>query len=133
MDGPLDDLRQPKIGEQAVPALVNQHIARLHVPVDQSLRVGIVKRIASLRNNGADLEPGEGFARHQAGERAALDERHHNIGVAIRLAEVKDWENVRVLEFGEDAGFLLEAGDELGIAGEVAGKNLERHIPMLRL
>ena len=46
--GASHHLGDAKIGEQAVAALVDQHVAGFYVPVDQALRVGIVERVPQL-------------------------------------------------------------------------------------
>jgi hypothetical protein len=49
------DFGDAKIGEEAVAALVQQHVARLHVAMDDVVRVSVVKRVADLRDQAADL------------------------------------------------------------------------------
>ena len=92
--------------------------------------VGVGQRITDLGDDLSHLIQRHGLAMHQVGQRAALDEGHGDVGVAFRLAEVVDRQNVNMLQLGDQLGFLLEAAGELGVAGEVARQDLECHLPV---
>ena len=43
-----DVLRQPEVAQVRVPGLVEEHVGRLHVPVDEPARMGSVERVRHL-------------------------------------------------------------------------------------
>ncbi len=121
----LDHLGNAEIGEQAVATPVDQDVAGFDVPMDQTLGVGIVQRVADLGDDGADLSRRQGKPLEQIGQGPGLHQRHDQEGVSIGLAEVMNRKDVRMLERGDDPGLLLEAAGKFRVGGVCPGKDLE--------
>ncbi len=64
------------------------------------------------------------------GQRAAGHETHHEVRLAILLAEVIDRHNDRVFEHGDRLGLTLEAGAELQIVEHLARQDLDGHLAL---
>ena len=67
------------------------------------------------------------------GERAVLEKRHHQVGLALGVAEVVDGEHVLVLERRHRARLGQEALVEARFAGEVGQDDLDRDATAERL
>ena len=98
--------RQAEIDHERLAAGVDQDVAGLDVPVNESLAVSVVQR---LGNRGHQFR---GFAKRGPvvldllRQRAAFDElRDDEAGTVLGAADVVDGNDVRVVEAGDGAGF----------------------------
>ena len=126
----LEHLRDPEVGEVDAAVLVEEHVLRLHVAVDDALAVRVVE---GVRHPAQDLDrPGQGDAPRleQLRERAARHEPHRHPGDALRAVDVVgvDGDDVRVLEPRDGLGLALEALGETGVVQELPRQDLERHV-----
>ncbi len=113
-----DRAHQPKIGNFHLAVVRDQYVFRLDVAMHQPGPVG--------RGQAAQHRPKRrhhGIRRHRAafGEQfaqgATLDELHHQKRVPGVQTLVIDRDQPGVLKPGDRAGFQLEAGQKLGVAG----------------
>ncbi len=58
----------------------------------------------------------------------ALDQLHGQEAGAVLVLDREQRDDVRVVEAGDRARLVLEAGEAVGVGGDVGGKHLERHI-----
>ena len=110
-----DDLGNPEVHQHraALPVFgrLQHDIRRLHVTVDEALDVCVVERGGDIMQDRIRL-----CGRHRAAgfqfvaQLAPFKELHHHVEHTLVFAEVKDVDNVRVLEGGDDLRLTLEAG-----------------------
>ena len=62
----------------------------------------------------------------------AVEQLGHDVRRAVVLADVKNRNNVGMIQGGSGLGFLLKAAKALGIARPVLGKYLDRHVALQR-
>ena len=77
-----------------------------------------------------DFGGGEATGRNAAVERVAFDEFHGEEVDAVGFFDGEDGDDVRVIEGGDGAGFALETGEAVGIAGHVGRKDLEGDVAL---
>ena len=106
-----DDLGNAEIGEQRRAGLAHEDVGRFYVAVDDLLFVGIFQCAGDGGEQGGGLLVGHGGT-HLLLERAAGDEGHHQVGHAVLFAVIQHFENVRVVELCQRAGFALKALEE---------------------
>jgi hypothetical protein len=70
----------------------------------------------------------EGAARQPGAQRLPVEQLRHDVGGAIEDADVVDREDVRMIQRGCGARFLLEALQPARIGGCVRGQNLDRDV-----
>ena len=58
-------------------------------------------------------------------ERLAVEELHHQIGIALMIAQVIDDDDVGVLQHAGGFGLTVEALEQVGILGKAAGHHLD--------
>jgi hypothetical protein len=80
-----------KVGQQDVGASLKQDVLRLNVVVDNALIVGILHRIAKLREERHGFGAWERLAAplEQVAQRPFMDERHHQIQCPVFFAKIE--------------------------------------------
>jgi len=104
------------------------HVLRLQIAVDDVLGVCSGERIGDLQVQVDHLGGRQlaAAALDALGQRLALEVLHDNVGSTVGLlAVVGDLDQAGVLDPVDGAGFIEEAGDELGIAGVLAVQDLD--------
>ncbi len=109
-----------KIREQHGAALVQQHILRLDVPMDQLLLVGILEGIGHLFHIATHRLQRHLLAPPMARAQRALGGiGHHQIRLAILNIVIQHAHNVGVLQAGDGSGLALKArilaGGQFGV------------------
>src|SRR5581483_7107112 len=99
-----------EVGDLHVAVDVDEHVARLHVPVDHAVAVGEGQGGGHV---GADVggpigEEGT-FGPDDVGQGPAVHELHHDVVGAVLLAPVVDRHDVRMGEVGGGLGLPAEA------------------------
>ncbi len=87
-----------------------------------------------------DLDPvGDGLGDRQPAhatdpllERLALDVLEHDVRAALVLAGVDHADDVRVRQLGDGPGLASEALELVGVGGNLAVHQLDRHLPLER-
>jgi len=122
-------LREAEVEELDAPVTQDMDVRRREIPVQHAPRVS---RFESRRHLMADCHrvvDGKRSAPQPIGERLALDELHHEDGyTVVRVLETVKRRDTRVVQRGEDARFLPEPRETIGLPRELVGQRLERHL-----
>ena len=110
-------------------AETHQHVGGFHVAAPHARPVREVERVGELSNPRHDLRQGNRCAVHALAQRAAVQERHHQIRNAFVLAGVVHRQNVGMLEARDEARFAEETIRELRLRGVGGLDDLDRHGP----
>ena len=109
--GPLRDadrLRDAEVRDDGGAAR-EQHVVRLHVPVDDALVVRVGERPRDVAQGADAFRHGQGIARGQPSpQRRPLLVRHDEVQHAVRIAGVVQRHDVRVSQAGGDADLAQE-------------------------
>ena len=118
--GERERLRHAEVGDDRV-AAVDEHVRRLHIAVDDAVRVRVRQRVGHLAHDRDDVgERQPPFALEPALERLALDERHCEVHEPVRrFAGGHHRDDVRMSERCRESRLLVEPlgaqpGAELG-------------------
>ena len=94
--------------------------------MQNALLVGRLEGQRDLVSDGHRLAERQGSTAQAIREALALDQLHDQEGHAtVGLLETVKGGDARVIERGEDAGFLLQAREAIRLAGQVLGQGLE--------
>jgi hypothetical protein len=127
----LDCRRRRELGEAEVedlglaPPRV-EDVRGLDVPVDDPLPVRGVEGVGNLDPDVHDLVDVEARGAHVMLERLALEPLHHDVMLALVLADVVDGADVRVVEGRGGAGLALEPFHRARVLRQLGGKELQR-------
>jgi hypothetical protein len=114
-----------------VATLVDQHVGRLYVAVDEPFRVGGVEGVRDLRD---DREcPGgsqRAFTSKHGAQVRALDVAHREVEACVGVARVVDRDDVRVIEARCDPRLAEEALAESVVSRVTRSEDLEGHVPV---
>jgi len=86
-----------------------------------------VERAADLNRQPQRVGYGQGPLLETCGQRLAVEELHHQELDVSLAADIMNRADVRVVERGDRARFLLEAKTQVGIAGQRSRHHLDRH------
>jgi len=117
-------LGQPEV--QQLGALARDHdVARLEVAVHQAPAVGGVQGVGDLDRvphhvGGRDRTPDQ-----PRGQGLALEMLHHQVVVAVLLADVEEGADVRMIQAADGLGLALEPFLEVGAGGGALGQDLD--------
>lgn len=96
--------------------------------MDDPALVRRLERLADLSRDRLRLVERHRPSRDAIGECLALHELHDEGGRAIRLFEMVNSRDVRVIQGGEDLGFACEPRDAITIEREVGWQKLDRNV-----
>lgn len=122
---------QAEVGDLDPAVVADQHVLRLHVPVDETRPVGGAQRGEDRLQDvqrGPRLK-GAPLAQHVA-QRAAGDVLHREVDVLLLRALVEDRDHVGVRQPGHRLGLADEALDERGVGRERRMHHLEGEHPV---
>ena len=129
-DGPGD----AEVGDLHLPGGGDEHVAGLHVAVDDAVAVGEAEGGGHV---GADVGDPVGVERALGAEDlrqgAAVDVLHDDEVGAVRLAPVVDADDVGVVEVGGGRGLAPEPLDERRVGGELREQHLHGDGPVEQL
>src|SRR5688572_14239486 len=119
-------LREAQVAELR-PARRRQHdVLGLDVAVDDAVLVGVGQGAGDL---DADLQAAllvePPILLHEAGDGSAVHELHHEVVVAVRLADVDARDDVLVVQLGHRARLAQEPLDEHAVLGVAGGEDLD--------
>ena len=125
-----DALRQPEVREVCVLAaalLVEQDVGRLHVAVDEALRVRGVERVGDLRRDRhGPLRRQRALATQERLEVGPVHVPHRDEEPALGLAGLVDRDDVRVVEARGEPGFLQHPLAEPVVVRQALAQQLQR-------
>ncbi len=125
-----ESLGEAEIEQLHAAVLVDHDVRRLQVAVHDALVVGALERPGDLQRDLQSL-----VERNRPGIQAlvqvlALHHLHDEKPRALGLLDAVDRGDVRVFELGEHLGFALEPHHLVGVADEMRGQNLDRHLAL---
>jgi len=106
----------------------HEHVAGLHVAVDDPLRVGRVERVGQLDREVEEHLRWQRPATQPLPQGLALQQLHDDEGAAAVLVDVVNGADAGVVEGGGGPRFALEALQGLGVPRERLGQQLERDL-----
>jgi hypothetical protein len=122
---------QPEIRHEGLAAPVEQDVARLDVPMHQTLLVGVVQRLGHRRHQldrFVDRQPG---LLEPRGEVGAVDVLRDDVaGAACGAADIEDRNNLRVIEVGDGAGFGQVGFGGFGAIHQLAMRHVDGDKPL---
>jgi hypothetical protein len=99
-------------------------VGGLQIAVDDALVVGFLEGLGDLLRDLEGLVEGDSTARETLLEVLALDELEGEERPPVGLLEPVDGGDARVIERGEEVGLAPEAGESLGVLGDLGGRTL---------
>ncbi len=123
------ELRETEVEDLREAVLVHHDVFGLQVPMDDPDLVGLGEALGDLRRDREEAAQRQRPRGEELAQRLSLDQLHRDEERAVRLADVVDGQDVRVIQRGGRAGLLLEARAGLAIAGDVGGKDLDGDLP----
>src|SRR5258705_7673292 len=117
---------KPEIQDFYDTVLADHDILRLHVTMDDASLVCRRQRLCDLNADVEHLIQPQPRAREMMAERFALDVFSGNEMSGVRLADLVDGENVRVVQGGCSFGFLDKTLQSSLISRDILRQNLQR-------
>ena len=102
------ELGQSEVGDERAAVGVDQDVRRLEVAMQDAPLVGIRDRPADRRQYLRGATGGHGAVRQEPGQGRPLDELHRQIRLAVVETDIKECDNVRMLEPGHDRRLVPE-------------------------
>ena len=123
----VEDLDRPRSRARAA-ARLDLDVGRLEVAVDDALGMRRLETLGDLDEERQRLLEGNGAALDAIGECRALDHLHGQEVRRVGLLEAVDGGDVGMVERRQHPRFALEAGQPLGIGGDVLRQRLDRDV-----
>ena len=127
--GSADVERDAEVGEVGVALLVEQDVARLHVPVHDALSMRGGERGRHLVQDRGGSRRLERTVVEQVLEASTSQVPHHQVGGVGLAPVVVERHDVRVLQARDDLRLALEPPDEVRVVRELRVDRLDRHLP----
>src|SRR5262249_44595640 len=105
----------------------DEDVRGLDIAVDDSLLVGGPKRIADLYAKIQELAHGQRFVANAVPERLPFQELHHQEGLAVKIADVVNRANARVIQRGRSTSLLPKPVKRHAVGGERLRQKLDRN------
>ena len=111
--------------------MIKQDVARLHVAMHDTVRVGEMERVRNGRRQRRCLVEGESRLVHLPGKVASFNEtRDHEAEAVVTATQVVDRHDIRMIETGDGARFTQIRIGVLAPRQAVWVRNLDRHVPL---
>jgi hypothetical protein len=121
-------LGQPEVQELRLPAVRDEDVRGLDVPVDDPLAVGGLQRIRHLRSQLQQPLHLQRLAADPVLQGLAFHQLHHEEGVPLVLSDLVDHADVGMVEGRSGPCLTLETLEGVSAAGELLGQELHRHV-----
>ena len=126
--GAADLLGDAKVGQVGVLILVQEHVRRLDVAVNQAAPVRRVQGVGDLsQHRQSTLRRKLPLALEHAPQVAALDEAHRQVELPVTLTRLVDRDHVRMVQRSGEPRLLQEPVPKTLILGELRSDHLQRH------
>jgi hypothetical protein len=134
--GRLAQLGHPEVEHLHLPVVGEEDVLRLQIAVGDVARMRRLERRRHLLRDLERLDQLHPPAIHARAERLTVEELEHDVGQPVVGDVVVDQlDDVGVLERGDDLRLATEAGQRLGVVGELVAQELDRealghtHVP----
>ena len=118
----------PEVGDLRLALVVDDHVLRLDVAVDDPAPVRVAERLQDLLGEvDRDVRRQRAALAHELLQRAPVDQLHRDVGRPVPLGAVEDADDVRVREPRRGLRLAPEALAELRVLGEAPAQQLQRH------
>src|SRR5437899_1949494 len=97
--------------------------------MDYASRICGFERVRELYPDIEQLVGGQGPAGDALLERPALEQLHDQKWAAVKLTQVVDGTDIRMIERGRGARLSLETLERYGVSGILGGQELQRDVP----
>ena len=121
-------MRDPEIQHLRHAPLGEHDVQRLQVAVDDALRLGGGRGIGHRVGDGKGLLQGQRSLGQSRRQRLSGDELHGEERLAVDLLERVEGGDVRVIERGEEPGFLAHPLGSVAAARRITGQHLDRNL-----
>ena len=124
--GPFRD--EAEVEDLHVPVGEDHHVLGLHVPVHEAAGVGGLEAPRDLPGDIHGFAKPSRSASDDLAQRPAVQQLHDGVGHAVVAPDVVDGEDVRMRQRRHGVRLALEAGAAGGVAGDIRGEHLDRHL-----
>ena len=121
-------LRQPEVEDLHEAVLRDHHVFGLQIPVHDPRPVRLGQPLGHLGGERDQPLHGERPVGEQLSKRRSVDELHREIGDGVRLPDLVDRDDRRVVQRGSGARLPLEAAQPVRVGREGRGQDLDRHV-----
>ncbi len=125
----LHQLGQTEVEDLDAAVIQNKNVVRLEVAMHDAL---LVRRGQTARDLHAVFNRfalGDGPALHVIAQALSFEKFGDQIGHAVLGADVKDGQDVGMIERADHARFLLKTAEPVGVFGKRRWQNFNRHFP----
>jgi hypothetical protein len=119
------DFREAEVENFGLAAAGDEDVGGLDVAMDDALGVGGVEGVGDFEGDFEEGVEVEGVAVDAMLKGGAVEILHGDEGLAVLFADVVDGADVGVVQGGGRLGFAFEAGEGLGILGDVVGEEFQ--------
>ena len=123
------ELRDAEVEHLRLPAARDEDVRRLDVAVHDALGVRGIERVGDLDRDVERAIEGQRPARDLFLERAAVEQLHHHVLLAVVLADVVQRADVRMVQRRGDARLATEPVERLAARGQLRRQELQRDVP----
>jgi len=118
-------LRQPEVEDLHAAVFGDEEILGFQVPVDYAFLVRGGEAVSDLDGILGRLASGQGTCRQSRAERLAFEQLRDDVRRSLVRADVKERDDVGMIQRGGRTGLLLEAAEAIGVVGEDGRENLD--------
>src|ERR1700678_1839043 len=118
-------LRQPEVQDFGLAALSNEYVGRLHIPMNNALRVSGIQGLGDLHSQ---------LQQPVASDRTRFDDMFQSLSIQVLhgdegsprlLANIVDGANVAMVERAGGTSFTPESDDGGWVRGKILGQELQ--------
>ena len=129
-----DALGQAEIGDLHHPLARDENVVRFDVAMDEVVVVGVLQAIDGSHDDVQGIADPQALQfREPTAQGLAIHVLHRQEMVAALFADGEAPHDMRVVEFGHQAGFALKAVDEGRVAGQMLGQHLDGDVAIQTL
>ena len=125
--GRLEHLGQTEVDDLGVTRLGDHDVRRLEVAVHDAVSVSLGERLGQLHRDTEGGPTSERAIPYPRLQRVAPDQLHRDVGHSVRLVDLVDDRDRRVLQGGSRPRFREQPAAQLGVLDQLGGEHLESH------